>query len=99
MAYLEDDFIDDQLDSFDLADEDLDLVFRVTDDGELWDDLDEEGYELDDDDWDDDYLDDDEDWDDDDDDDDDDDVDALLNDDSLFDRIEEVYKEFREMGL
>lgn len=51
MAYLDDDFIDDEA-FIDLPDEDLDLVFRVTDDGEVWDEAEESYSDNSDEDWD-----------------------------------------------
>jgi hypothetical protein len=110
MAYLEDDFNDDDLQVVEIADEELNAVFAVTEDGEEWDD--EEGLDdgwADEDggfeDWDDEnpYIEyDDDDFADDEDvgdDGDDSELDDLLNDDSFFDRVDEVYKELRDMGF
>lgn len=104
MAYLEDDFNDDDLQVVEIADEELNAVFAVTEDGEEWDD--EEGLDdgwADEDggfeDWDDEtpYIE----YDDDDfaDDDDDFELDDLLNDESFSERLTAVYEELESMGF
>jgi hypothetical protein len=85
MAYLEDDFNDDDLQAVEITEEELDAVFSVTENGEDWDD--EEGL-------DDGWADEDggyEDW----------DTEPLdeLDDDSFSERLTAVYEELESMGF
>jgi hypothetical protein len=90
MAYLEDDFNDDDLQPVDISDDELNAVFSVTEDGEDWDD--EEGL-------DDGWADEDggyEDWD-------AEDGDAnpldMLDDENFGERLTAVYEELKSMGF
>jgi hypothetical protein len=85
MAYLEDDFNDDDLQPVDISDDELNAVFSVTEDGEDWDDEEDDGWTFEDDE---DFAE-------------DDDANPLdmLDDDSFGERLTAVYEELESMGF